>query len=223
MPLHKVLDVILSQLNELNLGYEFSDNVLTISTNELLPKNAAPRAMENVVRVYNVRDLVEKSGGGDAQHASNAPGAWRIVQQMGVRGILENAHGNCQRVIAGAHRVDGGSARRAAERGAVWTIRMQDFHGLITVTATEGVQDRRLWRCWRSLRKADIREGTGKMMKGDEIPMTMMSGGFDRLWDWVYAAGAHNDAPTAAQRRASGILFIWRELGVGGTTRWPRT
>src|SRR6202000_1259979 len=59
VPLHKVLDVILSQVKE-DIGYEFSDNVLTISTNELLPRNGAPRAMERVVRVYNVRDLVGK-------------------------------------------------------------------------------------------------------------------------------------------------------------------
>ena len=149
VPLHKVLDVILSQVRE-DLGYEFSDNVLTISTNELLPTNGAPRVMEKVVRVYNVRDLVEKAA---ADASTPVPGA-PMPPAVDATTAVDNETGKLQGLIMSTVEPmswtnNGGAAGS-----------MQSFHGLITVTATQGVQDK-VAALLEDLRKAD-KEGVKK-------------------------------------------------------------
>jgi hypothetical protein len=143
VPLHKVLDVILSQVNG-NIGYEFSDNVLTISTNELLPQNGSPRAMEKVVRVYNVRDLVGNAGGAGMPPSPGAP-----VDPS--TGGIENDSMRLQQVIMTT--VDPTSWANNGGTGGSMT----EFHGLITATATPAVQDK-IAELLENLRKADKEE-----------------------------------------------------------------
>lgn len=149
VPLHKVLDVVLEQVNS-SIGYEFSDNVLMIAPSEMLAKNGAPRSMEKVVRVYNVRDLVGKAMV-DAGPAQPGQPIFQGASPMDVETAKLEA------LITGT--VDPGSW--AANRGNGNSI--GDFHGMITVTATQEVQSR-VAELLENLRTEDKegKEGKGK-------------------------------------------------------------
>ncbi|HUO09660.1 MAG TPA: M56 family metallopeptidase [Phycisphaerae bacterium] len=137
VPLHKVLDIILAQTNQ-PLGYDFSDNVLTISTRDTLPKGPGARSDDKIIRVYNVRDLLAKPTVGTPTTQPENPTADATESEtQKLRLVI------LQTIEPATWFDNGGSG------GSI-----QSFHGLLTITATGEVHDK-IAELLSNLRNAD--------------------------------------------------------------------